>query len=122
MPSSRGARVVFSGDQRTVIDGPFAETKELVAGYWIWEVKSLAEAIEWAKRCPNPHPGGGTLEIRPFFAEGQWVRIKEGPFEGVTGIVVERRNKRRVLVGLAAIGQGLEIDIDARLLKAISSP
>jgi hypothetical protein len=69
MPSSRGARVVFSGDQRTVIDGPFAETKELVAGYWIWEVKSLAEAIEWAKRCPNPHPGGGTLEIRPFFSE-----------------------------------------------------
>lgn len=64
----------------------------------------------------------GELEIRPFLAEGQWVRITEGAFEGVTGIVVERRNKRRVLVGLAAIGQGLEIDIDTRLLKAISGP
>ena len=62
------------------------------------------------------------LEIRPFIAEGQWVRITEGPFEGVTGIVVARRTKRRVLVGLAAIGQGLEIDIDTRFLKAISGP
>ncbi len=66
-PSSKGARVQFSGKQRTVIDGPFAETKELVAGFWIWEVKDLAEAVEWAKRCPNPMPGPSELEIRPFY-------------------------------------------------------
>jgi hypothetical protein len=66
-PSSEGARVRFHGKQRTVIDGPFAETKELVAGYWIWEVTSLAEAIEWVKRCPNPMPGDSEVEIRPFF-------------------------------------------------------
>jgi hypothetical protein len=56
-PSSKGARVRFSGNKRTVIDGPFTETKELVAGFWLWQVKSLAEAIEWVKRCPNPMPG-----------------------------------------------------------------
>jgi hypothetical protein len=66
-PSSRGARIHFKGDERTVIDGPFAETKELVAGYWIWEVKSMEEAIEWAKRCPNPMLGESDLELRPFF-------------------------------------------------------
>lgn len=64
-PSSRGVRVEFSGAERTVIDGPFAESKELVAGFWLWQVRSLAEAIEWARRCPNPMPGGGVLEIRP---------------------------------------------------------
>lgn len=67
-PSSKGARVRFSGDKRTVTDGPFAETKELVAGYWIWKVKSLAEAIEWVKRCPNPMPGDSDIEIRPIYA------------------------------------------------------
>jgi hypothetical protein len=66
-PSSKGARVRFSGDQRTVIDGPFAETKELVAGYWLWEVKSKEEAIEWVKRCPNPMPGESEIEIRQVF-------------------------------------------------------
>ena len=67
-PSSKGARVRFSGDKRTVVDGPFAETKELVAGFWIWQVKSREEAIEWAKRCPNPHPGRDSeLEIRQVF-------------------------------------------------------
>jgi hypothetical protein len=67
-PSSRGARVRFSGSKRTVIDGPFAETKELVAGFWIWQVKSLQEAIEWVKRCPNPMPGTESeIEIRPIF-------------------------------------------------------
>jgi len=66
-PSSKGARVRFSGAKRTVIDGPFAETKELVAGFWLWQVKSLAEAIEWVKRCPNPHPGECEIEIRPAF-------------------------------------------------------
>ena len=66
-PSSAGARVVFSGDRRTVVDGPFAETKELVAGYWIWQVKSLDEAVEWAKRCPSPMGEESVLEIRPLF-------------------------------------------------------
>ena len=66
-PSSKGARVKFSGSKRTVVDGPFAETKELVAGYWIWEVKSLAEAVEWVKRCPNPMEGESVIEIRQVF-------------------------------------------------------
>jgi hypothetical protein len=66
-PSSKGARVRFSGDQRTVIDGPFAETKELIAGYWLWEVKSKEEAIEWVKRCPNPMGGESEIEIRQVF-------------------------------------------------------
>jgi hypothetical protein len=66
-PSSKGARIQFSGDKRTVIDGPFAETKELVAGYWIIQVKSKAEAIEWIKRCPNPHNEESEIEIRQIF-------------------------------------------------------
>jgi hypothetical protein len=66
-PSSQGKRIAFDGPKRTVIDGPFAETRELVAGYWIWQVKDMAEAIEWAKRCPNPMPGPSELEIRPFY-------------------------------------------------------
>ena len=66
-PSSAGARVRFSGSQRTVIDGPFVETKELIAGYWIWQVESLEEAIEWVKRCPNPMSGESEIEIRPIF-------------------------------------------------------
>ena len=66
-PSSKGARVQFSGEKRKVIDGPFAETKELVAGYWLWQVRSMDEAIEWAKRCPNPMTEGGELELRPVF-------------------------------------------------------
>lgn len=66
-PSSQGVRVRFSGDKRTVIDGPFAETKELIAGYWIIQVKSLEEAIEWVKRCPNPMLEDSDIEIRPFF-------------------------------------------------------
>ena len=67
-PSSKGVRVQFSGKNRTVIDGPFAETKELVAGFWEWEVKSMAEAIEWVKRCPNPMLEDSEIEIRPVFA------------------------------------------------------
>jgi len=66
-PSSKGARVKFSGKSRTVVDGPFAETKELIAGFWIWQLKSLAEAIEWVKRCPNPHAGESEIEIRQVF-------------------------------------------------------
>ena len=68
-PSSKGKRVRFSGNKRIVTDGPFTETKELIAGYWIWQVRSMEEALEWAKRCPNPHPDmeNAELEIRPFF-------------------------------------------------------
>ena len=66
-PTSAGARVKFQGASRTVVDGPFPETKELVAGYWIWQVNSLDEAIEWVKRCPNPMPGASEIEIRPLF-------------------------------------------------------
>ena len=66
-PSSKGTRIRFSGEKRTVIDGPFAEAKELVAGFWIWQVKSKEEAIEWAKRCPNPTGGEAEIEIRQVF-------------------------------------------------------
>jgi len=65
--SSKGKRVKFSGEKRTVIDGPFSETKELIAGYWIWQVRSMDEAVEWLKRCPNPHHGETEVEIRPVF-------------------------------------------------------
>jgi hypothetical protein len=67
-PSVRGKRVLFSGKARTVLDGPFAETKELVAGFWLWQVKSMDEALEWVKRCPNPMPEDSIIEIRPIFA------------------------------------------------------
>ncbi len=66
-PSSKGARIMFSGDQRNVVDGPFAETKELVAGFWVWQVRDMDEAIEWAKRCPNPTGEESVLELRPVF-------------------------------------------------------
>ncbi len=66
-PSSKGARIRFSGPKRSVIDGPFAETKELIAGFWIWQVRSLEEAIEWVKRCPNPMEGESEIEIRQIF-------------------------------------------------------
>ena len=87
-PSSKGARVQFDGAKRTVVDGPFAETKELVAGYWLWECASLDEAIAWVKRCPNPMPGPSEIEIRPLFeladfgeivtpeTAAQWDRLK----------------------------------------------
>jgi len=68
-PSSKGKRVKFSGDKRTVVDGPFAETKELIAGYWIWQVRSMEEAVEWVRRCPSPHAGiEAEIEIRPVFS------------------------------------------------------
>jgi hypothetical protein len=67
-PSSKGKRIQFSGGKRTVVDGPFSETKELVAGYWVWQVRSMEEALEWARRCPDPSPGEeGEIEIRPIF-------------------------------------------------------
>lgn len=67
-PSARGARVRFSGTERSVVDGPFTEVKELIAGFWIWQCASLQEAIDWAKRCPNPMPGDSDIEIRQIFA------------------------------------------------------
>jgi len=66
-PSSKGKRVKFSGDKRSVVDGPFAETKELIAGFWIWQVRSIEEAVEWVRRCPNPMEGESWIEIRPVF-------------------------------------------------------
>jgi|ERR1700677_1234990 hypothetical protein len=66
-PSAQGKRVQFSGPNRTVIDGPFTETKELVAGFWLWQVRSIEEAVQWVKRCPNPMPGDSEIEIRPVF-------------------------------------------------------
>jgi hypothetical protein len=66
-PSAKGKRVAFDGPGRTVIDGPFAETRELVAGYWLWQVKDMSEAVEWVKRCPNPMPGPSEIEIRPIY-------------------------------------------------------
>ncbi len=87
-PSSAGVRVRFSGRDRTVVDGPFTETKELVAGYWLWEVESMQQAIEWVKRCPNPMPEDSDIEIRPFYQpeelgeaftselQAQWQRLQ----------------------------------------------
>ena len=66
-PSAQGKRIAFDGSSRRVIDGPFAETRELVAGFWLWEVKDMAEAVEWVKRCPNPMPGPSEIEIRPIY-------------------------------------------------------
>jgi hypothetical protein len=66
-PSSQGKRIGFDGAKRTVIDGPFAETKEVIAGFWLWQVKDMAEAVDWVKRCPNPMPGYSEIEIRPLF-------------------------------------------------------
>ena len=66
-PSSKGKRVRFSGAERTVIDGPFSETKELITGFWLWQVRSMEEAVEWVKRCPNPHEGEAEIEIRQVF-------------------------------------------------------
>ena len=87
-PSSKGVRIGFDRDKRTVIDGPFAETKELVAGFWIWEVKDMAEAIDWARRCPNPMPGPSELEIRPV--------VEMADFgEALTPEIAEREDKLR---------------------------
>jgi hypothetical protein len=91
-PSSNGVRVRFSGSDRTVIDGPFVETKELVAGYWIWEVKSMDDAIAWVKRCPNPMPEESEIEIRPFYT-------LEDFGDAVTPDVREREQKLREQTG-----------------------
>jgi hypothetical protein len=87
-PSSQGKRVAFDGPSRTVIDGPFAETRELVAGFWLWQVKDLAEAVEWVKRCPNPMPGPSEIEIRPVFEMADFG-------EAVTPEVAEQEDRTR---------------------------
>ena len=91
-PSSAGKRVRFSGSDRSVIDGPFAETKELVAGYWIWEVRDMDEAVEWVKRCPNPMPGPSDLELRPV------VEFETDFAEAMTeeGAAIHERNRQRL--------------------------
>jgi hypothetical protein len=87
-PSSQAKRVAFDGPKRTVIDGPFAETRELVAGFWLWEVKDMAEAIEWVKRCPNPMPGPSEIEIRPIIQLTDFGDV-------VTPEIVERQEQLR---------------------------
>ena len=74
-PSVKGKRVAFDGPSRTVIDGPFSDTRELVAGFWLWQVKDMAEAVEWVKRCPNPMPGPSEIEIRPVFEDADFADV-----------------------------------------------
>ena len=92
-PSSKAKRLRFSGNKRTVIDGPFAETKELIAGYWIWQVRSMEEAVEWLKRCPNPMPGESDVDIRPVFEAGDF---------GENFTPEERERERRMRQEIAA--------------------
>jgi hypothetical protein len=87
-PSSQGKRVAFDGPSRTLIEGPFAQTQELVAGFWIWEVKTMAEAVEWVKRCPNPMPGPSEIEIRPIYEMADFA-------ENLTPEVTERHERNR---------------------------
>ena len=87
-PSAEGKRVAFDGASRTVIDGPFAATGELVAGFWLWQVKDMAEAVEWAKRCPNPMPGLSEIEIRPVFEMADFG-------DALTPELVEQENRLR---------------------------
>jgi hypothetical protein len=91
-PTAQAKRIAFDGPNRTVIDGPFAEVRELVAGYWVWEVKDMDEAIAWAKRCPNPMPGPSELEIRPVYAI-------EDFGEAVTPEVAELHGRTREKLG-----------------------
>ena len=91
-PSSKGARVRFSGDTRTVIDGPFAETKELIAGFWLWQVRSKEEAIEWLKRCPCPMPGESEIEIRQVFEVEDFAPV-------MTDEIREREERLRAQLG-----------------------
>ncbi len=87
-PSSKGKRVAFDGAKRTVKDGPFAATSELIAGFWIWQVKDIAEAVEWVKRCPNPMPGPSEIEIRPFYEAADFG-------DALTPELVEQENRLR---------------------------
>jgi hypothetical protein len=88
--SSNGKRVAFDGAARTVIDGPFAETRELVAGFWLWEVKDMDEAVAWVKRCPNPMPGPSEIEIRPLFDMAEVAKTLTPEFKEIRGRVTEK--------------------------------
>ena len=87
-PSSKGKRIAFDGAKRIVIDGPFAETKELVAGFWIWNVKDMAEAVAWVKKCPNPMPGPSEIEIRPLYEMADFAEV-------ATADVTAQHNRNR---------------------------
>ncbi len=89
-PSSRGKRIAFDGPGRTVIDGPFAETRELVAGFWIWEVKDMDEAVAWVKRCPNPMAGPSEIEIRPLFDMAEFAESLSPEFKERRGRLTEK--------------------------------
>jgi hypothetical protein len=91
-PSSNAKRIAFNGAERLVIDGPFAETKELVAGYWIWQVKDMDEAVAWLKQCPNPMPGPSEIEIRPIFEMADFV-------ESLTPAIEELHDRNREKTG-----------------------
>lgn len=91
-PSSKGKRVAFDGASRLVIDGPFTETKELVAGFWIWQVKDMDEAVAWVKRCPNPMPGPSEIEIRPVFEAADFG-------DALTPEIIERDDRLRERIG-----------------------
>ena len=93
-PSSQGKRVAFDGPKRSVIDGPFAETRELVAGFWMWEVKDMAEAIEWVKRCPNPMPGPSEIEIRPVVEMSDFAEVLTPEVAELHDRVREKAGKR----------------------------
>lgn len=93
-PSSAGKRVAFDGPGRTVIDGPFAETGELVAGYWLWEVKDMDEAVAWVKRCPNPMPGPSEIEIRPLYEVEDFDDLLTPEAEEIHGRVRDKLEKR----------------------------
>jgi len=93
-PSSKGKRIAFDGSSRTVYDGPFAETKELIAGYWLWEVKDMDEAVAWAKRCPNPMPGPSELELRPIIEMEHFAEIMTPEAEAVHGRVRDKLEGR----------------------------
>lgn len=101
-PSSKGKRVAFDGPGRTVIDGPFAEARELVAGYWLWEVKDMDEAVAWVKRCPNPMPGPSEIEIRPVYEMADFAEV-------ITPEVSELHERTREKFGgpLRLYGDGL---------------
>jgi hypothetical protein len=81
-PSAQGKRIAFDGPGRTLIDGPFPETRELVAGFWLWEVKDMDEAVAWLKRCPNPMPGPSEIEIRPFYETADLVQVSDSGHHG----------------------------------------
>src|SRR3546814_7592534 len=107
-PSSQGARVQFNGKDRTVVDGPFAETKELVAGYWIWQVKSLDEAIEWVKRCPNPMFGPSEIAIRPLYGLEELEEITTDETRGREARISQQPEGQQDTPKRRSVGRGKE--------------